>query len=44
VREFVRQTSLLPFSDVQQGLLDRIAAWRSGPPSDDVSLVLAEVC
>ncbi|HMD95878.1 MAG TPA: SpoIIE family protein phosphatase [Terriglobia bacterium] len=43
VREFVRQTSLLPFNDMQQGLLDRVAAWSAGPASDDVSLVLVEV-
>jgi phosphoserine phosphatase RsbU/P len=43
VQEFVRQTSLLPFSEMQQGLLDRVATWRSGAAADDVSLVLVEV-
>ncbi len=43
VEKFVRETALLPFSEMKQGLLDRVAAWREGPPADDVSLVLAEV-
>jgi hypothetical protein len=34
---------LLPFAEMKQGILDRVAAWREGPPSDDVSLVLIEV-
>jgi hypothetical protein len=28
---------------MKQGILDRVAAWREGPPTDDVSLVLVEV-
>jgi hypothetical protein len=28
---------------MKQGILDRVAAWREGPPIDDVSLVLLEV-
>jgi PAS domain S-box-containing protein len=43
VQKFVRETSLLPFAEMQQGILDRVAAWREGPPTDDVSLVLVEV-
>ena len=43
VQEFVCETSLLPFAEMKQGILDRVAAWREGPPSDDVSLVLVEV-
>ena len=43
VENFVRETALLPFSEMKQGILDRIAAWRDGPPVDDVSLVLVEV-
>jgi serine phosphatase RsbU (regulator of sigma subunit) len=43
VYEFVREASLLPFGEMKQGILDRVAAWRNGPPSDDVSLVLLEV-
>lgn len=43
VQKFVRETATLPFGEMKQALLDRIAAWREGPPSDDVSLVLAEI-
>ncbi|MGH9712016.1 MAG: PP2C family protein-serine/threonine phosphatase [Candidatus Acidiferrales bacterium] len=43
VQKFVRETALLPFNEMKQGLLDRVAAWREGPPSDDMSLVLVEV-
>lgn len=43
VQKFVRETSLLPFSQMKQGILDRVAEWRDGPPTDDVSLVLMEV-
>jgi serine phosphatase RsbU (regulator of sigma subunit) len=43
VQKFVGETSLLPFAEMKQGILDRVAAWREGPPSDDVSLVLVEV-
>jgi hypothetical protein len=28
---------------MKQGILDRVAEWREGPPVDDVSLVLVEV-
>jgi serine phosphatase RsbU (regulator of sigma subunit) len=43
VQKFVRETSLLPFNQMKQGILDRVAEWRDGPPTDDVSLVLMEV-
>ena len=43
VREIVRETSLLPFTEMKQGILSRVAAWRHGPPADDMSLVLVEV-
>lgn len=43
VQKFVRETATLPFVEMKQALLDRVAAWREGPPSDDVSLVLAEI-
>jgi sigma-B regulation protein RsbU (phosphoserine phosphatase) len=43
VQKFVRQASLLPFHEMKQGILDRVADWREGPPTDDVSLVLMEV-
>jgi phosphoserine phosphatase RsbU/P len=43
VQKFVRETSLLPFHQMKQGILDRVAEWRDGPPTDDVSLVLMQV-
>ena len=43
VREIVRHASLLPAEQMKQGILDGVAAWRNGPPTDDVSLVLAHV-
>jgi serine phosphatase RsbU (regulator of sigma subunit) len=43
IQKFVRETSALPFAEMMQGILDRVAAWREGPPADDVSLVLVEV-
>ncbi|HXW55341.1 MAG TPA: SpoIIE family protein phosphatase [Candidatus Cybelea sp.] len=43
VEKFVRETALLPFGEMKQALLDRLAGWREGPPQDDVSLILVEV-
>ena len=43
IGKFVRETALLPFSDMKQGILDRVEAWREGPAPDDVSIVLVEV-
>jgi sigma-B regulation protein RsbU (phosphoserine phosphatase) len=43
VQKFVREASLLPFHEMKQGILDRVADWREGPSTDDVSLVLLEV-
>jgi serine phosphatase RsbU (regulator of sigma subunit) len=43
IREIVRQTAALPSDEMKQGILDGVAAWRSGPPHDDVSLVLVQV-
>jgi PAS domain S-box-containing protein len=42
-REIVRQASALPAGQMKQGILDGVAAWRNGPPTDDVSLMLANV-
>jgi sigma-B regulation protein RsbU (phosphoserine phosphatase) len=44
VKEIVRQTSSLPAHEMKQGILDGVAAWREGPPTDDVSLMLVHVC
>jgi PAS domain S-box-containing protein len=43
VQEIVRQTSSLPPHEMKQGILDGVDAWREGPPTDDVSLMLVHV-
>jgi len=43
VQSFVRETARLPFCEMKQGILNRVAAWGNGPQVDDVSLVLVEV-
>ena len=43
VQNIVRETSLLPFPEMREGVLRRVAAWRQGPVTDDMSLVLVEV-
>ena len=43
VQNIVRETSLLPFSEMKHGILNRVTDWRDGPPVDDVTLVLVEV-
>jgi PAS domain S-box-containing protein len=43
VQEIVRQTSSLPADEMKQGILDGVAAWREGPPTDDASLMLVHV-
>jgi len=43
VQEIVREASLLPAEEMKQAILDAVAAWRNGPPADDVSLLLVHV-
>jgi PAS domain S-box-containing protein len=43
VQEIVRQASTLPAEEMKQAILDGVNAWREGPPTDDVSLVLVHV-
>ncbi len=43
VQSIVRETSLLPFREMREGILNRVAAWRDGLVTDDMSLVLVEV-
>lgn len=43
IQEFVREASSLPLIHMKDAILSRVAAWRVGPPADDVSLILAEV-
>jgi len=43
VREIVHHASALPPKEMKQGILDGVAAWRNGPPTDDVSLMLVHI-
>jgi sigma-B regulation protein RsbU (phosphoserine phosphatase) len=43
IQEIVRQTSSLPGHEIKQGILDAVAASRSGPQTDDVCLMLVHV-
>src|SRR5262245_11643886 len=43
LQKIVRETSVLSLSEMKQNILDRVATWREGPPTDDISLVLLEV-
>jgi serine phosphatase RsbU (regulator of sigma subunit) len=43
LEEIVRRSSMFPAAAMKQGILDGVAAWREGPPTDDVSLILVHV-
>ena len=43
LQEIVRQNSTLPADQMKQAVLDGVASWRKGPPTDDVSLLLVHV-
>ena len=43
VQEIIRKSSSLPAEEMKQCILDGVAAWRQGPPTDDVSLMLVHV-
>jgi phosphoserine phosphatase RsbU/P len=43
LQKIVREAALAPFAEMKRIILDQVAAWREGPPADDVSLVLVEV-
>jgi PAS domain S-box-containing protein len=43
VQKYVRETAELPFNEMKQGILDRVADWGDGPPTDDMSLVLVDI-
>jgi len=43
LQSIVAHASKLPFHEMKRDILDRVSAWRSGPPADDMSLVLVEV-
>ena len=41
--EIVRETALLPLNEMTQEIVNRVAAFRKGPPADDMSLVVVEI-
>ena len=41
--DIVRDTSKFPLAQMKQEIVDRVAAWRSGPAADDMSLVVVEI-
>jgi PAS domain S-box-containing protein len=43
LEEAVRGATRRPFDQMKQGILDCVAAWRHGPITDDMSLVLVDV-
>ncbi|MGC1417569.1 MAG: SpoIIE family protein phosphatase [Candidatus Acidiferrum sp.] len=43
VQDIVRKASSLPAAEMKQAILNDVAAWREGPPTDDVSLMLVHV-
>jgi PAS domain S-box-containing protein len=38
--EIVRAAATLPLASMKQEIVERVVAWRSGPPTDDMSLVV----
>jgi protein phosphatase len=43
LQEIVRRTSSLPVDQMKQTILDEVACWRQGPPTDDVSLIIVHI-
>jgi sigma-B regulation protein RsbU (phosphoserine phosphatase) len=41
--ELVRLSAKRTLQEMKQAILDGVAAWRDGPPTDDMSLVIVEV-
>jgi hypothetical protein len=41
--KIVCETSTLSLPNMKQELIDRVAAWRSGPAADDMSLVVVGI-
>jgi PAS domain S-box-containing protein len=39
----VKETSKLPLGEMKHEMIERVAAWRGGPPDDDMSLVVVEI-
>jgi PAS domain S-box-containing protein len=43
LKEIVSEVSKLPLAEMKRQMLNRVAAWRDGSATDDVSLVLLEI-
>jgi serine phosphatase RsbU (regulator of sigma subunit) len=43
LQEIVRKASSLPAEEMKQAILNGVDAWRAGPPTDDVSLLIVHV-
>jgi len=43
LKEILAEASTLPLDEMKSQILNRVAAWRNGPATDDVSLVLLEI-
>jgi serine phosphatase RsbU (regulator of sigma subunit) len=43
LQAIVEAAASKPLPEMKQDILDGVAAWRHGPPADDMSLVLMEV-
>jgi PAS domain S-box-containing protein len=43
LQDIVRKASAFPAGEMKQAILDGVAAWREGPPTDDISLILVHV-
>jgi PAS domain S-box-containing protein len=43
IQEIVRKLSCLPAEKMKQGILNEVAAWRDGAPTDDACLLLVHV-
>ena len=41
--EIVREASLCPLAEMKHNILDRVVAWQSVPPADDLSLVVVRI-
>jgi serine phosphatase RsbU (regulator of sigma subunit) len=42
-RDIVREASTLTVANMKQAIVERVAAWRNGPPTDDMSLVVVGI-
>ena len=43
LKQIVSEASALPLPEMKKQILNRVAAWRHGPATDDVSFVLLEI-